>query len=90
MKHNKKGHNKVKHSLLILKLIMEHGVIKSHEISRILDISERQILKYVIDLRECGFDIQSKTGVNGGYFLVTCKCPLCNNDIEPNKTYKVD
>lgn len=74
-------HEILSKQLKLLSYVINHGVVKGHELSYIIGVSERQIFKYVKDLRQAGFDIQSKTGSNGGYYYNVSKCPLCCSEI---------
>lgn len=75
------GYARTKNTIKLLKIILDHGIIKSNEICKILNVTERQILKYVKDLRECGINVKSKTGANGGYYIDDWECPICNNKL---------
>lgn len=76
------GYARTRNTLKLLKIILDHGIISSKYISSMLNITERQILKYVSDLRKCGINVKSKVGPGGGYYIDDWKCPVCNN-----KTY---
>ncbi len=39
------GYARTKNTLKLLKIILDHGIIKSNEICKILNVTERQILK---------------------------------------------
>lgn len=79
------GYARTKNTLIMLRIILEHGIIQRREICKILDVSDRQILKYVNDLRECGINVKSKTGVYGGYYIDDWECPICNSKLFTKK-----
>ena len=79
-----KNNDILQKQLKMLSYIITHGTVTSYELSTLVNISERQVLKYVKDLRIAGFDIQSKTGINGGYYYNVSLCPVCNNKIQKN------
>ena len=76
------GYGRTKNTLKLLKIILDHGVIQRKDICNMLNVTDRQILKYVNDLRECGINVKSKVGPHGGYYIDDWRCPICNN-----KTY---
>ena len=70
---------KVENAFKMLMLIKEHGILKCEELSKILNVTERQVQKYVWDMRKAGINIKSKSGTKGGYYIE--ECPFCNKNI---------
>lgn len=68
----------VKHCFLIIQYLHKYDILKAYVLAEKLDVSTKQINRYVRTLREAGVYIDSKSGKNGGYFLKDDKCPLCN------------
>ena len=68
----------VKHCFYIIKYLHQHDITKASKLAEELNVSTKQIIRYVRTLREAGVYIDSKSGKNGGYFLKDDKCPLCN------------
>lgn len=66
-------------TIKLLKIILEHGIIQRKEICKKINVSDRQILRYVHDLRKAGIDVKSKTGQLGGYYIDNWECPICNS-----------
>lgn len=52
-------------------LLQSRGEMKGIEIARELEVTERQVRKYRIDLEEAGLFIQTKSGAYGGYELLS-------------------
>lgn len=71
--------SKIENAFKILFLLREHGMLTSNEISKILGVTERQIQKYVSDMRKAGINIKSKLGSTGGYWIE--ECPFCKEKI---------
>lgn len=70
---------KVENAFKMLLLIKEHGILKCEEISKMLNVTDRQVQKYAADMRKAGINIKSKSGNKGGYYIE--KCPICNKNI---------
>lgn len=70
---------KVEHAFKMLILIKEQELLTGPELSKILNITERQVQKYVADMRKAGINIKSNRGKNGGYYIE--ECPFCNKNI---------
>lgn len=75
------GFGRSQNTLKLLKLILEHGIIQRRDICKVLNVTDRQILKYVKDLRQCGINVKSKRGAHGGYYIDDWECPICNNKL---------
>lgn len=69
--------SKLDNSLILLRILLERDIVSSKELSTRLNVTDRQLRIYITSLKQAGFNINSKTGVNGGYYLTTDKCPLC-------------
>lgn len=61
----------------LLIYLHEHGITKSSELEKILDVKERHLRRYIYALRATGINIRSKAGKDGGYYIDEDKCPLC-------------
>lgn len=73
--------SKLDNSLKLLKILMEHDIVSSKALVDKLNVTDRQLRSYIISLKNAGFDIGSKSGLNGGYFISSDKCPLCYKKI---------
>ena len=70
---------KIENAFKMILVIKEHGMITGVELSKMLNVTERQIQKYVHDLRKAGVDIKSNIGNKGGYYME--ECPFCKKNI---------
>ena len=70
---------KIENAFKMLLIIKDHESITGIELAKILNITERQVQKYVQDLRKAGIDIKSKRGNRGGYYIE--ECPFCKKNI---------
>lgn len=62
--------NKLKYPLLILNLLRNNERITSQEIADELGITQRQVFRYIKELKEFGYDIEGLMGkYNSGYVL---------------------
>lgn len=72
---------RVSGALEMLSELMKHDICRIDELSKKLNVSDRQIRTYYNDLKVAGINVKSKTGINGGYYLVKDSCPLCKQKI---------
>ncbi len=61
--------NKTMLCIEILQLLSAKNVMNTNEIADILEINPRNIIEYIKTLQNCGYDIESVRGPNGGYHL---------------------
>lgn len=62
--------NKLKYPLAILNLLRNNKIITSQEIANELGITQRQVFRYIKELKEFGYDIEGVMGkYNSGYVL---------------------
>lgn len=78
---------KIENAFRMLLIIQHNPSITGVELAKILDITERQVQKYVHDLRKVGIDIKSKRGKVGGYYIENC--PFCKKNIINYKDQKI-
>ncbi|MDK0695876.1 HTH domain-containing protein [Clostridium perfringens] len=71
--------SKVENAFKMLFLLREYGMLTSNELGKRLGVTERQIQKYVHDMRKAGINIKSKLGNTGGYWIE--ECPFCKENI---------
>lgn len=69
-------------ALKILITLLQYEKISAEDLAIKFNISRRQLMRYIRDLRKAGIDIISKPGVNGGYSINHKHCPICKNSIE--------
>lgn len=62
--------SKFSNLLQVLLILKSKGRVKSKEIAKVLDTSERMVRKYIVDLAEAGVNVQSIPGPTGGYELI--------------------
>lgn len=61
--------NKTMLCMELLELLSTHDVMNKNELAELLEINPRNIIEYIKTLQDCGYDIESKKGVYGGYHL---------------------
>lgn len=69
---------KVENCLKLLQLLINNDILSSNEIEKELNVTGRQVRTYIDTLKASGFDVGSKSGLNGGYFMSRTICPLCH------------
>ena len=62
--------------------LLQQGSLSQKELSEHLKVSTRQVSNIIDDLKKNGFNIKSKTGVLGGYYLGKGSCPVCKKEIK--------
>lgn len=77
---NYKSNSNVEHCFKLLMYLHEYGITKCCEFSKMFNVSDKQIRRYVYALRASGINIVSKGGKNGGYYLDSNECPLCKKE----------
>lgn len=73
----------------MLMMLNSRGLVKTKELAETLEVSERMVRKYKLDLEMAGFPINTKPGRYGGYYLDQ-KSFLPNIDFEPNEIVALD
>lgn len=61
--------SKTFYCLKMIEILENVNFITARELASILDINKRNVIEYVKELEECGYNIESSVGVNGGYHL---------------------
>lgn len=69
-------------ALKILITLLQYEKISAEDLAIKFNISRRQLMRYIRDLRKAGINISAKPGPHGGYTLSNKSCPLCNHSIE--------
>src|SRR5689334_5691765 len=55
--------------LSILELLQSRGEVSGQELSRLVEVDERSIRRYIMLLRDMGIPIEAERGRGGGYAL---------------------
>lgn len=70
--------SKLENTLKTLQLIVANEKIQSCELAEAVGVTERQIREYLTCLKAAGINIKPIHGPNGGHYLHSITCPLCN------------
>ena len=67
----------INNAIKIIRILYNRQIIINREyLSKELNCSEKQVMRYVKELRNSGVNIKSKSGPTGGYYLE--ECPFCS------------
>ncbi len=55
--------------LTILELLQAHGTLSGHELAKALEVEERSVRRYIMQLRDMGIPIEGERGRYGSYTL---------------------
>jgi DNA-binding IclR family transcriptional regulator len=62
--------------------MLNEGKYTAKEIARRLNLSVRTVHRYLLLLEDLGWNLEKD--FSNKYFMVGCKCPVCNNEIKDN------
>lgn len=57
-------------------IIHKKGKVTNEELANELNVSKKQITRYIKAMKQAGIDVKSKCGPSGGYTLD--ECPFCS------------
>ena len=63
-------------------LIHARGRLKSEELAKELNVSKKQVQRYIKAMRLAGINVKTKSGPDGGHYLEDC--PFCKKIIKIN------
>lgn len=61
-------------------IIQKLDLVKAEYLAEELDVSLKQVYRYIKAMKEAGIKIKSKSGAKGGYYLE--ECPFCGKDLK--------
>lgn len=69
-------------ALKILITLLQYEKISAEDLAIKFNISRRQLMRYIRDIRKAGINIDAKPGPRGGYTISHKCCPICKHSIE--------
>lgn len=63
-------------------MLIKQRKYKAKQIAARLGVEDRSVTRYIKVLEDLGIPIER--GFDNTYFIVDCKCPVCNNEMKDN------